>query len=239
MSALIRRRPCAVFFATLIAGACSSAPGRAPETPAPAATDGAARPADRLSAAELEAIYRARADSARRHYTAADVAFMSGMIHHHAQAIVMARLVPANTDNASIGVLAARIINAQRDEIARMQQWLRDRGQPVPELHLTDDHVMVTGGATHEMHMPGMLTEEQLERLAAARGAEFDRLFLEYMIQHHAGAVTMVHELFATDGAAQGDEVFKLASDVQVDQATEIARMEQMLSAMRARDGGL
>ena len=238
MNALIRRRPYAVFFALLIAAACSGAPGRAPETPAPVPADsGPQRPAGTLSPAELEAIYRARADSARTRYTAADVAFMSGMIHHHAQAIVMARLVPTNTDNASIGVLAARIINAQRDEIARMQQWLRDRGQPVPELHITDDHVMVMDAA-HDAHMPGLLTAVQLDRLAAARGAEFDRLFLEYMIQHHAGAVTMVHELFATDGAAQDDAVFKLASDVQVDQATEIARMEQMLSAMRARDGG-
>jgi uncharacterized protein (DUF305 family) len=82
------------------------------------------------------------------------------------------------------------------------------------------------------MHMPGMLTPEQLAELVAARGGQFDRTFLAYMIQHHRGAVTMVHDLFATDGAAQDEAVFKLASDIQVDQTTEIARMESMLAEM-------
>src|SRR5690606_37899176 len=96
------------------------------------------------------------------------------------------------------------------------------------------------GHAGHDAHadMPGMLTEEQLRELDAARGAEFDRLFLTYMIHHHRGAVTMVHELFATDGAGQDEEAFRLASDVQVDQITEIARMEQMLSALPTESGG-
>ena len=89
-----------------------------------------------------------------------------------------------------------------------------------------------SGRMTHPMQMPGMLTSEQLEDLEKARGPEYDRLFLTYMIQHHEGAVTMVHELFATDGAAQDDVAFKLASDIQVDQITEIARMRRMLEAL-------
>jgi uncharacterized protein (DUF305 family) len=112
-----------------------------------------------------------------------------------------------------------------------MQQWLRERGQPIPEVHIEGTNLMVHG-ADHAMHMPGMLTTEQLKQLDAARGSEFDRLFLTFMIEHHRGAVTMVHELFSTDGAVQGNVIFKLASDVQVDQLTEIARMEQMLAAM-------
>src|SRR5690606_34034327 len=132
--------------------------------------------------------------------------------------------------------LAARIYNAQEDEIATMQRWLRDRGQPVPEVHADGGHVVVHG-ARHHMDMPGMLTPEQLETLDRARGPEFDRLFLTFMIEHHRGAVIMVRELFATDGAGQDAEIFRFASDVQVDQTTEIARMERMLSALAA-DGG-
>src|SRR5690606_2661543 len=111
-----------------------------------------------------------------------------------------------------------RIINSQKDEIAIMQMWLRDRGQAVPEVHISDSSVMVHG-AGHEAHdatMPGMLTAAQIRELAAARGTAFDRLFLTFMIQHHRGAVSMVHELFGTDGAGQDEAVFRFASDVQV-----------------------
>lgn len=192
-------------------------------TPAPNAT----------AAAEFEAIYRARTESARSRFTEADIHFVNGMIGHHAQALVMAGLAPTNGASPAVRTLAARIINAQKDEIATMQQWLRNRGLPVPEVHIEGSHVMVHG-VDHSMHhdMPGMLTEEQLEELRQARGAEFDRLFLEYMILHHRGAVTMVHDLFGTDGAGQDEEIFKLASDIQVDQATEIARMELMLARL-------
>lgn len=168
---------------------------------------------------DLEAIYRARSDSARMLFTPADVRFMTGMIGHHGQALVMAGLAESRGASPRILTLTARVINAQKDEIARMEEWLRDRGQPLPDPHA---HV----------HMPGMLTPEQMRELETARGPAFDRLFLRYMIQHHQGAVTMVHELFATDGAAQNEVVFKLASDIQVDQITEIARMEQMLQEM-------
>ena len=182
--------------------------------------------------ADLERIYRARIDSARMRFSEADVDFMTGMIAHHAQALVMANLAPTNGASSQLQTLAARIINAQKDEIASMQQWLRDRNRPVPEVHISGTNLMVHGAGEHAMHMPGMLTPQQLKELEQARGAEFDRLFLSYMIQHHRGAVTMVQNLFATDGAAQGDDTFKLASDIQVDQLTEIERMELMLDAV-------
>jgi uncharacterized protein (DUF305 family) len=160
-------------------------------------------------------------------FTEADVRFITGMIGHHAQALVMAALVPTRGTSPSIQTLAARITNAQQDEIAMMQRWLREREQPVPTIDISGITLTVHGADA--MHMPGMLTRDQLEELDRGQGSEFDRLFLTYMIQHHEGAVTMVHDLFQTDGAAQDEAVFKLASDIQVDQRTEIARMKQML----------
>ena len=213
-------------FAVLATQACSSTGGTEAETaPAPQAAA--------LSTAELEAIYHARMDSARMNFVEADVHFMSGMIGHHAQALIMAGLAPTHGASPTIQTLCARIINAQKDEIVTMQQWLRDRGQTVPEVEITGTNLMVHG-ADHAMHMPGMLTPDQMRELDEARGPDFDRLFLTYMIQHHSGAVTMVHDLFGTDGAAQEDVAFKLASDIQVDQITEIARMELMLEALPA-----
>jgi uncharacterized protein (DUF305 family) len=184
------------------------------------------------SQSDLAAIARARQDSARRPYTAADVHFMSGMIGHHSQAIQMAGWAPSHGASNTVRTLCERIINAQRDEIATMQQWLRDREQPVPEASPMGMK-MVMDGVEHTMLMPGMLSEEQMKQLDAARGKEFDQLFLTFMIQHHRGAVQMVKELFGSYGAAQDDLVFKFASDVQVDQTTEIARMEQMLAAIK------
>jgi len=183
------------------------------------------------SQSDVAAVAKAREDSARRPYTAADVHFMSGMIGHHSQAIVMAGWAPSHGASPSVHTLSDRIINAQRDEIATMQQWLRDRQQPVPEAS-AKGMKMVMDGVEHEMLMPGMLTEAQMKQLDAARGKEFDRLFLTFMIQHHKGAVQMVKELFDSYGAAQDDLVFKFASDVNVDQTTEIARMEKMLVAL-------
>ena len=220
MTDLTRGLRPALLLAALAASACAGAGGGGAEAPPPAPEPDIER---------LEAIYRARLDSARMDVHEADVAFMRGMIGHHAQALVMSALAPSRGASPSIRTLAARIINAQKDEIALMQRWLRDRGRPVPEVH-EGGHM----AGDHAMHMPGMLTQEQLDRLAAARGAEFDRLFLTYMIQHHEGAVAMVHDLFETDGAAQDDSVFKLASDIQVDQRTEVARMRTMLDALPA-----
>lgn len=192
-----------------------------------------AAPAPVPSQTQPDPIAKAQADSARHPYTAADVHFMSGMISHHAQAIAMARLAPTRGAGGSVGILAERIINAQVDEIATMQTWLRDRRQPVPEARPTGMR-MVMNGVEHDMLMPGMLTEAQMKQLEQARGPEFDRLFLTYMIQHHQGAVAMVKELFSSEGAGQDEIVFKFASDVNVDQATEIARMERMLSSLPA-----
>ena len=174
---------------------------------------------------------KARADSTRWPYTAADIRFMSTMIHHHAQAIVMAKMAPTHGASESVQRLCQRIINAQSDEIAMMSRWLSDRNQPVPQPNPAGE-VMQMGGMTHTMLMPGMLTEEQMKQLDAARGMEFDRLFLTFMIQHHRGAITMVDSLFNTAGAGQDEIVFKFANDVQADQSTEIDRMEQMLAAL-------
>ncbi|MBA3889023.1 MAG: DUF305 domain-containing protein [Gemmatimonadaceae bacterium] len=182
---------------------------------------------------QAAAILRARADSARLPYTAADIRFMTHMIPHHAQALEMAKLVPSHGASATVRTLAGRILSGQQDEIATMQQWLRDRQQPVPDAAAGGLHAGHGAGQEHTM-MPGMLTHEQMTRLDAARGWDFDRLFLTFMIQHHRGAVGMVDELFSTHGAAQDETIFKFASDVQVDQRTEIARMERMLADVLA-----
>ena len=139
------------------------------------------------------AVAQARADSARHPYTEADIRFMSGMISHHAQAIVMARWAPTHEASPAIRRLADRIINAQQDEINSMQRWLADRQLPVPEARPTGMKMMMNG-VEHDMLMPGMLTEAQMKQLDQVRGPEFDRLFLTFMIQHHRGAVSMVKE---------------------------------------------
>lgn len=227
----MRRAPRFFLLALLLAtAACSGARPAVAPTTAPASSHG-------LTVAEMEAVWRARTDSARLRFTNADVRFMTGMIGHHAQAVGMSNLAPTNGASATIRTLAARIINAQQDEIALMQRWLRDRNQPVPEVHISGHQVMVHGaGDAHAQHahMPGMLTDAQMAELAAAQGPAFDRLFLTFMIAHHKGAVGMVRELFATDGAGQDSDVFTFAADVQVDQTTEVARMQRMLEAMAA-----
>jgi uncharacterized protein (DUF305 family) len=202
------RRAIAALIASLAVAGCSAHRESIRTAPAPAAAD----------RSEQAAIAKARADSVRHPYTDADVQFMSHMIGHHAQAIVMSGWAPTHDANPSVRILAQRIINAQQDEIATMRQWLGDRNKAAP--------------AEHHMLMPGMLTPDQMTQLDQARGGDFDRLFLTFMIQHHRGAVTMVKELFGTYGAGQDETVFKFASDVNVDQTTEIARMEKMLAAL-------
>jgi len=218
----------ALALATLLA-ACAG-------NPAPPATAPAAQRPSADSIARLEAAYRLHSDSATRRYTSDDVAFMTGMISHHAQALVMSALIPDRTTTGSIRTLGARIINAQRDEIALMQQWLRERGLPVPQIDSSGavvmPHMPGMAGMDHNMLMPGMLTAEQMQQLRLARGPAFDRLFLTFMIQHHSGAITMVDALFATTGSAQEETVFRLANGVRVDQDTEIARMRLMLQSL-------
>ena len=174
---------------------------------------------------------QARLDSIRRPYTQADIDFMSGMISHHAQAVEMANWAPSHGASPSIQVYCGRVAMAQTAEIGLMQKWLRDRHQPVPEAD-PKGMTMVMNGQKMIMTMPGMLTEDQMKMLDKARGKEWDRLFLTFMIQHHQGAISMVEKLMNTDGAAQDEMVFKYSNDVQADQSTEIDRMRQMLEAM-------
>lgn len=224
------RVPLLVATLALLLAACVTA------TPPSEPAEPTARPESPRPHADLETLYWERQEAARGAFTEADVRFMTDMIGHHAQALIMSRLAPERGASPAIRTLAARIINAQQDEIASMQQWLRERGQPVPEVHIDGLDLMIHGadGHHHHAHMPGMLSQEQLEELAAAEGPAFDRLFLAYMIQHHNGAVTMVDTLFATDGAASDEAAFKLASDINVDQQTEIARMQLMLDELES-----
>ena len=212
----------ALFVACATLAACSSRrttqPSRAPE---PVAITG-----------NVAGAANARTDANRYPFTEADVKFMSGMIHHHAQAIAMSKLAPTHGASSTLQTLAARIINAQSDEIRLMQQWLREHGQPVPEPNPAG-MTMKMGDMEHVMLMPGMLTEEQMKQLAAANGKAFDELFLQFMIQHHTGALSMVKDLFGTPGAGQDEATFKLANDIQADQQTEIGRMQRMLFALK------
>lgn len=161
-------------------------------------------------------------------YSDADVDFMSGMIPHHAQAVIMAGWAPSHGARKDVAILCERILVGQRDEIAMMQTWLADRGQRVPEAASTR-HRMKINGVEHDMLMPGMMTDEEMAALDRARGPEFDRLFLTGMIKHHQGAIDMVDVLFKSYGAAQDETVYKFASDVYADQSIEIDRMHEML----------
>ena len=164
---------------------------------------------------------------ARRGYTAADVHFMSGMIYHHAQALLIAGWAPTHGASPSVRTLCERIIASQTDEIALLSRWLATRHEAVP--HPDPAHMMMPGMDPTHM-MPGMLSDAQLARLNATRGQDFDQLFLQLMIQHHQGAITMVNQLFAA-GAGEEEPVYKMATGVFADQTTEIERMQRMLAA--------
>lgn len=209
----------------LLMTACRSTPETVVTAPSPEPAPPVATP---------EGIARARADSARYPYTAADIGFMTAMIGHHAQAIHISRWAASHGASPEVQRLAARIIHAQRDEIRTMQTWLANRLQPVPD----PEHAMMGHHDMPGITMHGMLTPAQLAELDAARGAAFDELFLRGMIGHHQGAVRMVDELFATDRAAHDEIVFKFANDVQVDQRTEVARMQRMLAERIFQSGG-
>jgi uncharacterized protein (DUF305 family) len=163
-------------------------------------------------------------------FSDADVEFMSGMIPHHAQAVIMAGWAPSHGARQDVAILCERIVVAQRDEIAMMQTWLGDRGQDVPDAASTR-HKMTMNGMTHEMLMPGMMSDEEMAALDRAHGPEFDRLFLTGMIKHHQGAIDMVDTLFKSYGAAQDETVYKFASDVYADQSIEIDKMHEMLGS--------
>ena len=167
------------------------------------------------------------AAQAPRDYTGADVQFMSGMIYHHAQAVLIAGWAPSHGAGPSVRTLCERIVAAQTDEIALLSRWLADRHEAVP--HPGPEHMMMPEMDSTHM-MPGMLTAEQLARLDKARGPDFDELFLRFMIQHHEGAITMVNQLFAASGGEE-EPVYKFATGAFADQTTEIERMQRMLAA--------
>lgn len=148
-----------------------------------------------------------------------DVRFMQEMIAHHAQALAMTALVSERATRPDVRLLAERMEVSQRDEIAMMRRWLRAHGADTAAVH----------GHAHHAHGPGMLSPEEMARLAGAAGPEFDRLFMELMIRHHEGAVQMVRDLFATPGAGQESDVYQIAAEVEADQLAEIARMRRML----------
>lgn len=152
-------------------------------------------------------------------YTTADVAFMQGMIAHHAQAIYMSRLAPSRGANTRLARFASKIDQSQQAEIRLMQEWLHANGQFAPDT-----------SSWRTMQMSGMLTAEQIGRLEAARGADFDKQFLLYMIQHHEGAIKMVADLFATPRAGQDVDISVFANDIEIVQSAEIALMKQMLA---------
>jgi uncharacterized protein (DUF305 family) len=162
----------------------------------------------------------------------ADVEFMQGMIMHHSQAVEMTALIPSHTENKDLRSLGARISSSQSDEIKFMQRWLATRGEPIsmamPEM--PDPKMPDMDKPGHPMAlMPGMLTPEQMDALRKAKGAQFDRLFLTGMIQHHNGALIMVKDLFDTPGAGQDAELFNFATDADNSQRAEIRIMQSML----------
>ena len=169
-----------------------------------------------------------RAVGITQSYSDADIEFMTGMIPHHAQAVVMGGWAESHGARKDVAVLCGRIVVGQTDEIKLMQTWLGDRGQPVPDAKSTRMH-MKMNGMEHDMLMPGMLTDEEMTALDKARGPEWDRLFLIGMIKHHQGAIDMVDVLFKSYGAAQDDKIFKFANDVHADQSIEIEVMKEML----------
>ncbi len=167
----------------------------------------------------------------------ADVKFLQGMIAHHAQALAMVALIHDHTTSPQLQLIGQRIKISQQDEIAFMQQWLEDHHQVVPTVdsnnvaHMPGAAMAGMSMPGMTMMMPGMLTPEQMQQLAAAKGAAFDHLFLEGMIRHHQGALSMVKDLLGTSGAAQAPEVFTFASDADADQRAEIKRMRAVLES--------
>lgn len=208
----MKRPPSQIFLVAALAALASSACG------------GTAR-----SAADLQALALLN----RQPHSPADARFMTAMIPHHAQAVLFAGWAESHEASQAVQVFSARMVVAQSDEIVTMRSWLRERGENVPAAEFVRGSMR--GGGDPASMMPGMLTEPQLSELDRAYGAEFDRLFLTYMIPHHQGALSMVDELFGAYGGAQNDFVYKLASDIYADQEIEIERM-QILLAEYSRD---
>jgi uncharacterized protein (DUF305 family) len=211
----------------LACAACRTASGAGSKPPI--VQPGAPGEASRIVGAE-----QAR-DLSKVGTTPADVKFMQGMIHHHAQAIDMTELLKTRTNSDDMKKLGMRIQVSQTDEIRMMQRWLQARGQDVPDPHAMHMPGMIMPGMDHGPMMPGMLTPAEMAHLAELKGVAFDRFFLEGMIKHHGGAIVMVQELFAAPGAAQESTIYAFASDVVADQQMEIDRMSGMLAAIKER----
>jgi uncharacterized protein (DUF305 family) len=190
----------------------------APAAPPAAAASAPAAPPEHHDMAAMAGMTMPVAIPSGALYTEADVRFMQGMIAHHAQAIYMSRLAASHQANPRLLKFATKIDQSQLAEIRLMQDWLRANAQAAPDT-----------SSWRTMQMPGMLTAEQLAQLDAARGPEFDREFLLFMIQHHQGALKMVADLLATPRAAQDIDVSVFANDVVTVQTAEIDVMHQML----------
>ena len=165
--------------------------------------------------------------------SSADVRFMQGMIMHHAQAVEMTAWIESHTANKDLRLLGARISHSQSEEIRFMKRWLETRGEPTSlptkNMGVMDMSTPGMDMSNQPMLMPGMLTPKQMESLKKANGAEFDRLFLTGMIQHHTGALIMVKDLFDTAGSGQDAELFNFATDVDSGQRAEIRIMHTMM----------
>ena len=214
----ILSRPLAIFLTALASTACAGQPANTTSASSagrrivqPGAPGEAGRAFEGGSLESIEGMG----------HTDADVRFMRGMIPHHAQALQMTALVGARTENDGLRRMALRMEISQRDEIGLMQRWLTERGEEAPDGD--------PNSGVPPMLMPGMLSPEQMRQLTDARGVDFERLFLELMIQHHSGAIVMVEQLFSSAGAGQESTINFFASEVDSDQAIEIRRMRRML----------
>jgi uncharacterized protein (DUF305 family) len=207
------RRIAAVFVAAVLAAGCTSDDDAAEGT-APVVQLGAPGETSRvLTSDEI-------ADLSVPGYTDADVAFVHGMIAHHEQALEMTAMVEDRAARDDLPLLAERIDVSQHDEIAQLDAWLEQHGESD-----SDD-------VEHGDLMPGMLNDDELAQLEATSGRRFDRLFLQYMIRHHEGAVTMVEQLLTGGQGGQESQVFQLAQHMEMDQQVEIARMKQVLTEL-------
>ena len=221
MNTLAAQIPARVLLSTALV-TVTALPASAQDPPASVVQPGApGQPTRTLTAAEAAAL-------GQPVHVEADVRFMQGMTYHHAQALEMTGLLSVRTESDDMRLLARRIDISQTAEMGMMERWLESRGEEAPDLEdeevwpLRDDRLM-----------PGMLNERQMAQLAAASGEEFDRLFLEFMILHHQGALTMVEQLYAVSRAAQEPQIFQYLTHVDADQSIEIARMSTMLLAIR------
>ncbi|HET9986817.1 MAG TPA: DUF305 domain-containing protein [Longimicrobiales bacterium] len=221
------------------------APAVSAALPAPRGALDVEPPARRPGRGHAAALHSASApDTGHARLVKADVDFLQGMIGHHAQAVLIAGWAPSHGASPALQSLCERIAVGQTDEIRLIANMLRDHGAAVPEVDTAAAMAMRPGmhpmpmTGMHHTLMPGMLTQQQLEELDAARGPAFDRLFLTDMIIHHRGALDMVDDLFGSPGAAQDAGLFQLASDISADQTVEIDRMSRMLAALEAKGDG-